>query len=451
MPPQSATHHTIKPSFCLPQAACFIGDSFLRFSKTDVIIPTASPPVDPPHATRSRLKSTMRTHTKARYDFLPLPVLSSSSRSHLCANLALGLQKQLHYPSTLLFSLARAGVAGVSDYQAFWLVLYFILNLALTLYNKALLVSFPYPYTLTAVHALFGLAGGTSLRLRNVYRPKSLWGSDHIVLVAFSILYSANIVVSNASLNLVTVPFHQIVRAATPFFTTLFSWYLFNVRFNRYQISSIGIVVIGVGLSTYGDYHFTTWGFTLTLAGTVLAALKTIATHIIQSDPFPAQPNEEQPKTFCICIPIGPVIICSAFLSRFRRHRLKLHPLDLLTHLSRLALVQCIAYAYFFGEISLVLERSSYSGVLWQIILISGNGIVACALNIVSFEANRRSGALSMGVAANVKQILTVLCAVWFFHLNLTPLNVLGIMLTLLGGGWYSVTEYYAKLGYLRG
>lgn len=193
--------------------------------------------------------------------------------------------------------------------------------------------------------------------------------------------------------------FHQIVRAATPFFTTLFSWYLFNVRFNRYQISSIGIVVIGVGLSTYGDYHFTTWGFSLTLVGTVLAALKTIMTHIIQTVPFAAQPNQVRPKTYGIYIPIGPVTICSALLSLFRRSRLKLHPLDLLTRLSRLALVQCIVYAYFFGEIGLVSEYSSYSGVLWQIILISGNGIVACALNIVSFEANRRSGALSMGVA----------------------------------------------------
>ena len=193
--------------------------------------------------------------------------------------------------------------------------------------------------------------------------------------------------------------FHQIVRAATPFFTTLFTWYLFNVRFNRYQISSIGIIVIGVGLSTHGDYHFTNWGFALTLVGTILAALKTIMTHKIQTIPFAAPPNEEQPKTYCVYIPIGPVAICSALLSRFRRHQLKLHPLDLLTHLSRLALVQCIAYAYFFGEISLVLERISYSGVLRQITLISGNGIVACALNIVSFEANRRSGALSMGVA----------------------------------------------------
>ncbi len=205
MSPHFSTQFTIKPSFCRSQVACFIGDSSFRFSKTDGI-PTASPPVDPPHTTRSRLKATMSDYSKARHDFLPLPVLSSSSRSHLCANLALGLPKKLQHLSALLFGLICAGVACVSEYQAFWLILYFILNLALTLYNKILLVSFPYPYTLTAVHALFGLAGGTSLRLRNVYQPRSLGCSDYVVLVAFSILYSVNIAVSNASLGLVTVP-----------------------------------------------------------------------------------------------------------------------------------------------------------------------------------------------------------------------------------------------------
>ena len=410
MSPQFPAHSTTKLSFYRPQPACFIDDPFLRSSKT----PTPSPPFDPFYATRSRPKATMGDRSK-RHGFLPLPVLSSSSRPHLGANLALGLQKRFRHSSALLFGLVRSKVASVSDYQAFWLILYFILNLVLTLYNKVLLVSFPHPYTLTAVHAFFGLAGGTSLRLRNVYQPKSLWGPDYVVLVAFSILYSVNIAVSNASLGLVTVPvsvsasysnarinvpkFHQIVRAATPFFTTLFSWYLFNTRFNRYQISSIAVVVFGVGLSTYGDYYFTTWGFTLTLVGTVLAALKTIMTHKIQTAPLVTPPKEAQPKPYCIYIPIRPVANFSALLSRFRRHRLQLHPLDLLTHLSRLALVQCVAYAYFFGEISLVLGRFSHSGVLWQIVLISGNGIVACALNIVSFEANRRSGALSMGVA----------------------------------------------------
>lgn len=36
--------------------------------------------------------------------------------------------------------------------QCTWLGLYFFFNLALTLFNKAVLGSFPFPYTLTGIH-----------------------------------------------------------------------------------------------------------------------------------------------------------------------------------------------------------------------------------------------------------------------------------------------------------
>lgn len=37
---------------------------------------------------------------------------------------------------------------------------------------------------------------------------------------------------------------------------------------------SILPVMVGVGLATFGDYYFTALGFTLTLIGVVLAAIK---------------------------------------------------------------------------------------------------------------------------------------------------------------------------------
>jgi hypothetical protein len=124
-----------------------------------------------------------------------------------------------------------------------------------------------------------------------------------------------------------------------------------------------------------------------------------MATHEIQTAAPVALPIEARPKLYRIRMFFGSITVSLALLPRLRRHRLQLHPLDLLTRLSRLAVVQCIAYAYLFGEVDLVLRPSSRSYTLRQIMLISGNGIIACALNIVSFEANRRSGALSMGVA----------------------------------------------------
>ena len=161
------------------------------------------------------------------------------------------------------------------------------------------------------------------------------------------------------------------------------------------------LVILGVCLATYGDYYFTAWGFILTLSGTVLAALKTLATHEIQTASIVARPIKTHPRLYCLRTPFGAATISLASLPRFRRHRLQLHPLDLLTRLSRLAAVQCVIYAYFFGEIDYVRQRYSRSNATRQIILLSGNGIIACALNIVSFEANRRSGALTMGVAGH--------------------------------------------------
>lgn len=111
------------------------------------------------------------------------------------------------------------------DSPSFWLTLYFALNLSLTLYNKSVLVHFPFPYTLTALHALCGTIGASIVLflqtpnppLTSGTTPKASWSFFHritpsltasqsIVLVLFSILYTINIVVSNASLRLVTVP-----------------------------------------------------------------------------------------------------------------------------------------------------------------------------------------------------------------------------------------------------
>jgi hypothetical protein len=207
MSPLVPINLTTRQPFCGSQAACITRDALLRFSQADAI--STAPLVDSLHMTSFRPKSAICDLSKPDHNILPLPVLSSSSRSRLFADLASRIQKELRHSPAFLFPFIYAGVASGSEYQAFWLTLYFGLNLALTLYNKVLLESFPYPYTLTAIHALFGLAGGTYLRLRNVYQPKSLCGPDYVVLVAFSVLYSVNIAISNASLDLVTVPVSQ--------------------------------------------------------------------------------------------------------------------------------------------------------------------------------------------------------------------------------------------------
>ncbi|KAI0822433.1 TPT-domain-containing protein [Trametes gibbosa] len=330
----------------------------------------------------------------------------------------------------------KVSVRSGTRSQLFWLVLYFGFNLGLTLYNKGVLVRFPYPYTLTAVHALCGSLGGYVLRRQKLYTPARLDAKSFMVLVAFSALYAVNIAVSNISLHLVTVPFHQVVRAATPIFTTLLSKLIFGTRLSSSRVIALAPVMLGVVLATYGDYYFTRLGFLLTLLGTVLAALKTIYTNVLQSPPISTKLTQKDTlHNIAATLVVPPP--------------LNLHPLDLLARMSPLAFIQCIAYAYLSGEFSRMhgatLGGGAHSIGWWHILLLLGNGCIAFGLNVVSFTANGKVGALNMTVAANVKQVLTIVLAVVVFNLTITRVNALGIVITLLGGAWYAGVEYHMK------
>lgn len=112
---------------------------------------------------------------------------------------------------------------------------------------------------------------------------------------------------------------------------------------------------------------------------------------------------------------------------------LKLHPLDLLLRMSPLAFGQCLVFACLSGEASQIYERifveETLSWSAWGSLIV--NGSLAFGLNVVSFtvsasdadlrksraetasissilQGNKKTGPLTMGIAANVKQVLTI-------------------------------------------
>ena len=138
--------------------------------------------------------------------------------------------------------------------------------------------------------------------------------------------------------------------------------------------------------STYGDYYATTAGFLLTLFGTILAALKTIYTNILQSSTHKYPPRTPFHTLSRLLVPP-----C-----------LNMHPLDLLTRMSPLALVQCLVYAHLSGELGQIHATVRANGLAasgWWLLILFGNGLIAFGLNIVSFTANGKVGALNMAVA----------------------------------------------------
>ncbi|OJT02123.1 Solute carrier family 35 member E1 [Trametes pubescens] len=235
------------------------------------------------------------------------------------------------------------------------------------------------------------------------------------------------------------VLFHQVVRAATPIFTTLLSTLILGTRLSAERLIALAPVMFGVVLATYGDYSFTYMGLLLTLLGAILAALKTIYTNVLQSRTTSTATtrlaSRTSPSSYMIALVIPPP--------------LNLHPLDLLARMSPLALVQCVGYAYLSGEFARMRDPAPSAGApalaWWHLLLLLINGCIAFGLNVVSFTANGKVGALNMTVAANVKQVLTIVLAVAVFNLTISRVNAIGIMITLLGGAWYAGVEYRAK------
>ncbi|KAJ3299434.1 UAA transporter [Borealophlyctis nickersoniae] len=168
-------------------------------------------------------------------------------------------------------------------------------------------------------------------------------------------------------------------------------------------------IIFGVALTTKGDYSYTSLGFYLTVVGALLAATKTVVTNRVQ---------------------VG---------------RLKLHPLDLLLRMSPLALAQSVAIGYKNGEWDRLVaywESEKSKGIVMALFF---NGLIAFGLNIVSFTANKKTSALTMTVAANVKQVLSIVLAIVIFQLHISAVNALGILITLGGGAWYTYVEYQEK------
>lgn len=133
---------------------------------------------------------------------------------------------------------------------------------------------------------------------------------------------------------------------------------------NLRRVLSIAMQVItGVCLATLGDYDYTLLGLTLTISGTILSALKGI------------------------------------FTNKMQLGSLKLHPLDLLLHMSFYALLQTITVSFFTGELKDAIEfihDGLSNGLLF---VLAFNGMLAFFLNVASFIANRQTNALTMSIA----------------------------------------------------
>nr|XP_043626866.1 probable sugar phosphate/phosphate translocator At1g06470 [Erigeron canadensis] len=310
----------------------------------------------------------------------------------------------------------------------FFILVWYTFSTFLTIYNKTLLGDdmgrFPAPLLMNTIHfsmqAVF--ANAVTHFWPERFQPTvSMSWKDYFMRVVPTALGTAlDINLSNASLVFISVTFATMCKSAAPIFLLIFA---FAFRLESPSFKLLGIMLIisaGVLLTVARETEFDLWGFIFVMLAAVMSGFRWSMTQILLQKEVYGLKNPLTLMSY-----VTPVMaLLTALLSLF------MDPWD-----------EFKSSSYF----------NSSGHIIRSCFLMLFGGTLAFFMVLTEYILVSVTSAVTVTIAGVVKEAVTILVAVLYFHDEFTWLKGAGLVTIMFGVGlfnWYKYQKLHkAKLG----
>ncbi|KAK4279001.1 hypothetical protein QN277_016767 [Acacia crassicarpa] len=302
----------------------------------------------------------------------------------------------------------------------FFILLWYSCSLVLTLYNKTLLGNdlgkFPAPLLMNTVH--FAIQAVVSKFITYFWShkfPNSVvmsWRDYFLRVVPTALGTAMDINLSNASLVSISVTFATMCKSGAPIFLLLFA-FAFRLEAPSFKLSGImTIISVGILMTVAKDTEFEIWGFILVMLAAVMSGFRWCMTQILlQKEAY----GLKNPLTLMSYV--SPVMALATALLSFA-----MDPWDEFQHNN-----------YF---------NSPWSIIRSFLLMIFG-GALAFLMVLTEYILVSVTSAVTVTVAGVVKEAVTILVAVLYFHDEFTWLKGCGLITIMVGVSLFNWYKYW--------
>ncbi|CAA3018168.1 probable sugar phosphate phosphate translocator At1g06470 [Olea europaea subsp. europaea] len=301
----------------------------------------------------------------------------------------------------------------------FFILMWYTFSTFLTLYNKTLLGDhlgkFPAPLLMNTVHFTMQavLSKAITWFWSERFQPTCMSWRDYIVRVVPTALSTAmDVNLSNASLVFISVTFATMCKSAAPIFLLIFA---FAFRLESPSLKLLGIMLVisvGILLTVAKETEFEFWGFIFIMLAAVMAGFRWTMTQILLQKEVYGLKN----------------------------------PLTLMSYVTP---IMAIATAL----LSLILDpwqefrASNYFDSSWHItrscLLMLFGGTLAFFMVLTEYILISVTSAVTVTIAGVVKEAVTILVAVFYFHDEFTWLKGAGLVTIMVGVSLFNWYKYH--------